>query len=173
MYPHPQNPAKLQSACTRTLRTIISTDIFFPPHIVSNNQSSTDVCSEKAGVKLNTLLSTKNPAELRDQAAQIVKKLRVHRTCTIPVASPKQWQQLHEALNAEDTLKICSRKVIDQYDLDMREGLAILQLMVMEKVPDALGGDWSPLLHRIASCTPVVTNIVNLLLASISKKDLQ
>ena len=39
---------------------------------------------------------------------------------------PKEWAQLHKALNAEETLNVLSKDAEDKFDIDMRNGLAIL-----------------------------------------------
>ena len=85
----------------------------------------------------------------------------------------KQWTQLHEALNAPESLVVLSKEAVDQDDRNMREGLAILQLLVMVKVPAALKGTWSPLLGKIATGQDTATAIAEWLLAPISKGKLQ
>ena len=101
---------------------------------------------------MNDQLSTRDPAKLRDQAALLVKMLRYQKSVTYPIATKEQWKQLHKTLNAEETLKVISKPAIDQNDKDMREGLAYLELMAMDKNPGALNGTWSPLLLKVASC---------------------
>ena len=85
----------------------------------------------------------------------------------------KWWILLNQALNSEDTLDAISKEAVDQCDLDMREALAILQLLVMEKNPAALAGAWSPLLEKIAASEEISNSVADFLLSPFSKKDLQ
>ena len=66
-----------------------------------------------------------------------------------------------------------SKKVVDQDDQDMREGLAILQVLVMKAVPTAVNGSWSPLLKKVAAWKPAAEAIAEFLLVPFSKRDLQ
>ena len=56
---------------------------------------------------------------------------------------------------------------MDDDDHDMREGLAILQVLVMEKTPSTLEGAWSPLLQKVATNTEVSLAIADFLLLSL------
>ena len=65
-----------------------------------------------------------------------------------------------------------SKEAVDPYDKDMLEGLAILQLLVMEKAPAELNGAWSPLLYKIAANSETSAKIADFLLLPFTKKDL-
>ena len=54
----------------------------------------------------------------------------------------------------------------------MREGLVILQLLVIEKTPGVLEGAWSPLLLKIASSPQISLVIADFLLSTFNKRDL-
>ena len=87
--------------------------------------------------------------------------------------SNRWWKQLHQAINANETLEALSKAPVDPDDQDMREGLAILQVLVMKKAPTAVDSGWSPLLRKVASCKPVSQAIAKFLLDSIKEKDLK
>jgi hypothetical protein len=53
----------------------------------------------------------------------------------------------------------------------MREGLAILQLVVMRRAPSVVGGTWSPLLQKISTCKEVAAAVADFLLTPLSKKE--
>ena len=81
---------------------------------------------EKMKGEWNPKLDFKNPAVLRDQAAQYIKKLQCQNPCSMVKMTPKQWKQLHEALNLEESLEALSKNVVDKDDINMREGMGIL-----------------------------------------------
>ena len=83
----------------------------------------------------------------------------------------KWWSQLNQALNDDETLDVLGQDWVDKYDLEMREGLAILQLLVMKKVPAALDGQWSPLLRKVAACKKVAPAIANFLMKPFEKSE--
>ena len=86
--------------------------------------------------------------------------------------TPKWWKSLHEALNAPKTLEALSKKAVGKYDRDSRTGLGILQVLVMKKAPEAIGGDWSPLLAKIADCKEAAAAIADFLLQPFEKKEI-
>ena len=53
----------------------------------------------------------------------------------------------------------------------MREGLAILQLIVMRRAPSVVGGTWSPLLQKISICKEIAGAVVDFLLTPLRKKE--
>jgi len=55
-------------------------------------------------------------------------------------------------LNAEESLEALEKAAIDEYDVRMREGLGLLQVLVMQNCPGASEGKWSQVLKRIAVC---------------------
>lgn len=122
--------------------------------------------------KFDLPLDVKNPGILRDQATKYVKKLRLQNPCMFPHMPPKWWSQLNQALNAPETLEALSKEAVDQDDRDMREALAILQLLVMSKAPAALAGAWSPVLQKIASSEETSNAVADFLFSPINKKDL-
>jgi len=61
----------------------------------------------------------------------------------------KWWTQLHEALNADESLDALNKDAVDDYDHRMREGLGILQILVMQKCPSVVDGMWSPVLKKV------------------------
>ena len=81
----------------------------------------------------------------------------------------KWWRSLHEALNAPKTLEALTKEATDNYDIDSRTGLCILQLIVMKKAPKVAEGSWSPLLEKVASCSKVAYAIADFLLKPFSK----
>ena len=86
---------------------------------------------------------------------------------------PKWWKSLHTSLNAEESLEALAKESIDAYDVNMREGLGILQLLVMHKNPDLLGGKWSPIMKKISTCEDASKKVTEYLLSSYAKKDQQ
>ena len=86
--------------------------------------------------------------------------------------TPKWWKSLHDALNAPKTLEALSKKAMGKYDTDSRTGLGILQVLVMKKAPEAIDGEWSPLLARIAECPEAKAAIVEFLLQPFEKKEI-
>jgi hypothetical protein len=60
---------------------------------------------------------------------------------------------------------------VDRDDRNMREGLAILQLVVMRRAPSVVGGTWSPLLQKISTCKEVAAAVADFLLTPLSKKE--
>jgi len=85
----------------------------------------------RVGKMYATDLKTLKPAILRDQAAEMVKKIRTWNCATFPTMTQKWWTQLHEALNANETLEVLAKEAVDDYDYRMKEGLAILQILIM------------------------------------------
>ena len=86
--------------------------------------------------------------------------------------APKWWKGLHEALNARETLEALSKKAMSKYDRDSRTGLGILQVLVMKKAPEAIDGEWSPLLAKIADCKEAAEAIADFLLQPFEKKEI-
>ena len=66
-----------------------------------------------------------------------------------------------------------SKDPVDQYDRDVREGMAILQLIVMTRAPSAIEGSWSPLLRKVAACNEVAAAIADFLLSHLGKREYQ
>jgi len=56
------------------------------------------------------------------------------------------WNKLQYALNTNGEFEALSKEAVDDYDHQVREGLGILQLLVMIKCPTAANGFWSPVL---------------------------
>ena len=54
----------------------------------------------------------------------------------------------------------------------MREGLAILQILVLDKAPTASAGQWSPLLLKVADNKDISFAVAGFLLSSFSKREL-
>jgi len=75
-------------------------------------------------------------------------------------------------LNAEESLEALEKATVDDYDLRMREGLGLLQVLVMQNCPSASEGKWSQMLKRIAVCESARSAVTRFLLESINKKDL-
>ena len=84
----------------------------------------------------------------------------------------KFWSQLHQALNAPETLEALSKPSVDMDDLYMREGLAILQILVLDKAPAASDDQWSPLLQKVACNEDVSFAVSGFLLSTFTKKEL-
>ena len=61
----------------------------------------------------------------------MVNKLRTWKAHNFPFLPEKWWNQLHEALNADESLDALKKEAVDDYDHRMREGLGILQILVM------------------------------------------
>ena len=116
-------------------------------------------------------LDVKNPAILRDQACSAIMKLRRQNPVNFPYMTRQWYDKLNQALNATETLEVLSRAPVDPYDQEMREGLGILQMIVMKKAPGLLKGTWSPLLQKIASCEDASYAIADFLLRPLSKRD--
>jgi len=102
----------------------------------------------------------------------MVNKIRTWKAQNFPFLPEKWWIQLHEALNAEDSLEALSKDAVDDYDHRMREGLGILQILVMQKCPLVVDGMWSQVLKKVSSCGIASRAIADYLLSNISKKDI-
>jgi len=61
----------------------------------------------------------------------MIKKIRTWNCENFQNRTPKWWTLLHEALNANETLEVLTKEAVDDYDHNMREGLVILQILVM------------------------------------------
>jgi len=61
----------------------------------------------------------------------MVNKIRTWKAQNFPYLPKKWWSQLHEALNADESLEALNKEAVDDYDHRMREGLGILQILVM------------------------------------------
>jgi len=91
----------------------------------------------------------KEPADLRDQVAQFIKTIRTWKADELPNMAKEWWNNLQKALNANGELEVLSKEAIDDYDHLVKEGLGILQLLVMQKCPTAANGFWSPVLKKV------------------------
>jgi hypothetical protein len=58
----------------------------------------------------------KNPAILREQAVQYAKRLRLMRPYMFPKKTDSWYRQLHDALNANETLEALNKPAMDQDD---------------------------------------------------------
>ena len=115
--------------------------------------------------KCDLQLNVKEPAVLRDQATNLVRKLRQQNLFTLQYKTLDYWDKLNTALNAFETLEAVHKAPVDQDDYNMREALAILQLMVMEKNPKSLDGKWSPLLRKIGTDKDLCMAVADFLLS--------
>ena len=69
-------------------------------------------------------------------------------------------------------MEALDKKPEDDFDKDCREGLGILQILVMKWAPAEMNGEWSPLFQKIASCTEVPDKIADYLLKPFEKKEI-
>ena len=83
------------------------------------------------------------------------------------------WQGLYKAVNAAETLEALDKEPVDDFDKNSREGLSILQILVMRWAPAVMEGEWSPLFSKVASCTEVANAIADFLLKPFDKKEIQ
>ena len=61
---------------------------------------------------------------------------------------------------------------MDEHDRSLREGMGILQLLLMKHSPESLAGQWSPILKLVSQSSHVSAGVVDWILKSYHKKDL-
>ena len=102
----------------------------------------------------------------------MIKAIRTWTHENFPKQTQKWWTTLHKTLNKEESLEALSKESVDSYDENMKEGLGILQLLIMKRCPAALEGQWSAILKRISACEVASKKITDYLLSTYSKKDI-
>ena len=80
--------------------------------------------------------------------AESLKKIRSWKEEDFPSAGSKRWKELQHALDVNGQSDALSKDAIDEYDHRVKEGLGILQILVMQQSPAATNGQWSPVLKR-------------------------
>ena len=104
--------------------------------------STSNVLAEAKGLNL------KEPAVLRDQVADSIKKIKSWRSEDFPTMGSKWWNDLQRALDANGRSEALSKEAVDEYDHKVKEGLGILQILVLQQSPASANGQWLPVLRR-------------------------
>ena len=76
-------------------------------------------------------LNLKEPAVLRDQVAESIKRIKAWRAEDFPTMGLKWWNELQRALDANGKSEALSKEAVDDYDHRVKEGLGILQILVL------------------------------------------
>ena len=82
----------------------------------------------------------KEPAVLRDQVAESIKKIRSLKAEDLSRMGNYWWNELQQALDANGQSDALSKDAVDDYDHRVKEGLGILQILVLQENPVSANG---------------------------------